>query len=333
MDSLTSDLSTLLQNSGDSGDLTLVCSDGEVKVHRIILATRSPAFSAMLESDMVERRSGRVEIKDFGKNIVEALVQFIYTAKVDENFEDVVELMKIGHKYLIKSLVEECGKKIAREISKENVLELGVLADIYSAQGLQQTCAKFVVTNSKEVLGGDDWEKQLKDYPMFLVSILRCLKDEDVVIPTNTLRVSRFDKVRGPEYSCSHAAIILELSKAATLTSVGMFGTHTAGDEIPVTVEILNAQQEMVFCSKTTYKSTGCWKTVDIPVNVRMAADTEYTVHMLQTAGVMWTYWGIGGKAVYHSDQLTVLFKNSPKSRNGTTVKSGQIPSLCFELS
>ena len=40
--------------------------------------------------------------------------------------------MKVGHKYLVQSLVVECGKKVARGISKENVLELGVLADTLS---------------------------------------------------------------------------------------------------------------------------------------------------------------------------------------------------------
>jgi len=36
-------------------------------------------------------------VKDFEKNIVEAMVQFVYTGQIDEKFEDFVNLMKIGH--------------------------------------------------------------------------------------------------------------------------------------------------------------------------------------------------------------------------------------------
>ena len=255
--SLSSDLLSFLQSSDESADLTLVlvCSDGgEVKVHRSILSARSPTFYAMMESDMKEKRSGRIELKDFEKNIVESMVQFIYTAKIDEKFEDFVDLMKIGHKYMIKSLVEECSKKIARGISKENVLELGVMADTYSVEDLAKSCAEFVVANM-EVLG-DDWEKQLKESPMFLISILRCVKDEDVVIQNkgivrcqdHTLRVSRFvGEVGILRQRSGHDAITIVLSKAATLT-------------------------------------------------------------------------------------LTVMFRNSPMSTTMTDVKTGQIPTLCFEL-
>jgi len=73
-------------------------------------------------------------VKDFEKNIVEAMVQFVYTGQIDEKFEDLVNLMKIGHKYMIKSLVEECSKKIARGISKETVLELAVVPAVISNQ-------------------------------------------------------------------------------------------------------------------------------------------------------------------------------------------------------
>jgi hypothetical protein len=89
-DRLASDVVSFLQSSDESAGLTmvLVCSDGEVKVHRSILSARSHAFYAMLESDMKEKRSGRVEMKDFEKSVVEAMAKFIYTAKIDGKFED-----------------------------------------------------------------------------------------------------------------------------------------------------------------------------------------------------------------------------------------------------
>ena len=57
MEDLTADLLSLLQNSCRS-DLTLVCPDGEVQVHRLIMSDRSTVFSSLLHSDMEESASG-----------------------------------------------------------------------------------------------------------------------------------------------------------------------------------------------------------------------------------------------------------------------------------
>jgi len=336
MESLTSDIASLLLNTEESGDMILVCGDGEVKAHRNIMSARSPAFKAMLESEMKEKKSGRVEVKDFGKSVVKAMVQFIYTAEIDEEIEDIVELMKIGNKYLIKSLVNECGLRLAKDISKDNVLDLEIVADSFSAENLLKSCANFAV-NNLEVLG-DGWEKLLKDSPMFLC-LLRCLKEEDVISLRlqQCVHVSRFPYGVGQNmhhlsYGVKHEAIKIELNKAATLISVGLFGTNI-NMEIPVKVEILNKELETIFSTdeETVYKCTGSSLPVYVPLNVKMEAATEYTVRVLISSGGSPTYSGAGGQAeVKSNNNLTVLFKQSPMSTNGTTVQAGQIPSLCF---
>lgn len=332
MESLSSDLASLL-TSEESGDLVLVCGDGEVKAHRSIMAARSPAFKAMLESEMEEKRSGRVEVKDFGIKIVKAMVKFIYTAKIDEENEDLdlVELMKIGSKYFIKSLVEECGRKLARDISKDNVLDLGIVADLFSAEDLLKSCANFLIKNL--VVLGDGWENLLKDSTMFL-NIVRCLKDS--LRNLECVHVSRFLGVSGTcplSYGIKKEAIKIELNKAATLVSVGLFGINANG-EILVRVEILNEKLEIIFSTDegAVYTSTaGSSLPVYVPVNVMLDASTEYTVVALINSGTSPTYSGHGGQAVVKSNNnLTVVFTQSSESTNGTKVESGQIPSLCF---
>ena len=141
MESLSADFGSLLQNS-DKSDLTLVCCDGEeVKVHRIILAARSPAFSGMLESDMQETISGRIEVKDFSKSVVKAMVQFIYTAQIEEEFEDIVELLKIGNKYLIKSSMGPSGElelyvsRLCSHPLPDRFTEMRIIKELLSTKG------------------------------------------------------------------------------------------------------------------------------------------------------------------------------------------------------
>ena len=124
MDGLVSDYSSLLQNASKS-DMTLICpGGGEVKVHSLIMATRSPVFDSMVKSDMEEMASGIVKINDFDIGVVKALVNYIYTAKIEHDFEDIIDLLKIGAKYLIKSLVEDCSKKLANLITVVTFLSL-----------------------------------------------------------------------------------------------------------------------------------------------------------------------------------------------------------------
>jgi len=328
MESLFTDFASLLQNS-DKSDLTLVCCDGEVKVHRLIMATRSPAFSGMLESEMEEKISGRIKITDFSKSVVKAMAQFIYTAQIDEEFEDVVELLKIGNKYLIKSLVDECSKKLLAEISKDNVLELGMMAETLSANDLLKSCADFVSDNWEEI--SDVWEEKLKNSPLFLMSIIKSMKTRG----ERFFSCSRFGGSHPSDWTCGgqkQDAITFELNKAATLTSVGLFGTRSAR-EIPVKVDILNTELESIFSTETVYKCTGSREPVMVPVKVRLAAATEYTVLVLINSGRDQTYAGIEGKTeVVYDENIKVMFKDSSRSVNNTKVDFGQIPALEFKF-
>ena len=129
--SLVRDFLSLLQDSSSS-DLSLLCPDGQVDVHRLVMSARSPVFSSMLNSDMVEKTTGTIKIGDFKIEVVKAMVHYIYTAKIEDLFEDICDLLVLGDKYQIKALVEDCSKKLIQSISRSNALELGAFALFHS---------------------------------------------------------------------------------------------------------------------------------------------------------------------------------------------------------
>ena len=173
MEALSADLYSIL-NDSSSSDLTLICPDGEVQVHRCIMAGRSPVFNSLLKSDMVEKVRGIVKIDDFNVDVVRSMVLYIYTAKIEDTFDDIVTLMKIGVKYLMQTLVDECSKKLIKLITVSTVLELGVVAEVHSVQELMESCAQFVSENM-DVLE-NDWKEKLKSSPQFLMSIIEVMK-------------------------------------------------------------------------------------------------------------------------------------------------------------
>jgi len=334
MEKLVSDLSSLLQD-GSGSDLTLVCPDGEVQVHKWMMAARSPVFQSLLNSDMQEATSGIVKIEDFKIDVVKAMVHYIYTAQIDEGFENVVILMKIGVKYLIQALVDDCSRKLLKGISASNVLELGVEADIYSVHELMEGCAKFIGDNMKVL--EEDWKDQLKNSPRFLISIVECMKHKIVVVLP--AEVTRFGEVNNPNLSswaCAGRtdAIAFQPSHAATLTYVGLFGTKNY-ELLRVTIEVFNSRLVPIYMLTTCFTSSGSANPVHVPVTVRLKAGIEYTlsISMVINRDNAHTYYGERGeKVLKYSDKLTVQFKDSHKSETGTSVDRGQIPMLGFTI-
>jgi hypothetical protein len=62
--------------------VVVVEQDGEqeeIKVHRMLLESRSPFFRGMLESNMAEAQQGRYVVRDMLAPVVHAVLYFIYT--------------------------------------------------------------------------------------------------------------------------------------------------------------------------------------------------------------------------------------------------------------
>ena len=59
-------------------DAEVVCGDRTWNIHRAQLASSSEVFRKMFESEMMEGRTCRLEIKDSDPEIVEELLQFVY---------------------------------------------------------------------------------------------------------------------------------------------------------------------------------------------------------------------------------------------------------------
>jgi len=78
-------------------------------------------------------------------------VNYIYSDKISEDFSDLEELLKIGHKYEVFGLVEECSKRLSRKLTVDNVVQLGCLAESYQVSNLSDSCAEFLTENLEEV--------------------------------------------------------------------------------------------------------------------------------------------------------------------------------------
>ena len=179
MNELSENLKSLLSMEG-SHDCTLEvttstceCSGEDetvkFKVHKWILAARSPVFYAMLTGEMKEACTAVIHIKDFCPAVVESLVEFIYCGETEySSIQHCLDVCIAADKYAVISQIDHAEKyfiskftQYEGKVSKDQFIFLFKISEELNLKKLEQKCIQFLLK----------WEKTLKEnwqYPVFL---------------------------------------------------------------------------------------------------------------------------------------------------------------------
>lgn len=98
----------------------------------------------MFNTNMVEKEMNSVEIKDFESNIVESMLEYLYTGETVLSAERAPTLIQIAEKYDLAGLKECCENTIADNLSLENAAHVFVMAHTYNANLLKQRAINYI---------------------------------------------------------------------------------------------------------------------------------------------------------------------------------------------
>ena len=157
-------------------DLTIRCGRKEFKVHKAVLASQSPVFRRMLESDMKEQRTNVIEISDIDQAVISDMLAYIYTGCVPHLDTLARELLNVANKYELSGLFTMCERELKSKISLNNVIELLQLADLLDSSFLKKACLNYISLNSGAIRSSEKW-KQLKENSEEHVSLLMDIMD------------------------------------------------------------------------------------------------------------------------------------------------------------
>lgn len=129
----------------------------ELKAHKAVLSARSPVFNAMFEIEMLENRENLIRIEDFSKEVVEELLKFIYSGKVNNLAKVAKDLLSAADKYELPQLSELCEQFLMSDLSVESAPEILVLSHLHKAVKLKSVVVDFIITNRKEVMKTENW--------------------------------------------------------------------------------------------------------------------------------------------------------------------------------
>uniref|UniRef100_A0A914P8K6 BTB domain-containing protein n=1 Tax=Panagrolaimus davidi TaxID=227884 RepID=A0A914P8K6_9BILA len=114
----------------------------DVKIHKLILASRSPVFDRMLETEMKEKAENRLEIIDFNPEIVKIAVEYFYDRKTYKtcNVNQLIDLLQFADKYDIQDLKTNIEHLILYHIYPANICQIANASIIYNSSFLQKVC-------------------------------------------------------------------------------------------------------------------------------------------------------------------------------------------------
>jgi len=162
--------------NGTDADITFVVGNQEIPAHRVLLAARVPYFSKMMSFKMmssdVEPRNKKVEVDIGDAESFKRLLKYVYCGQLPDDLESyAVKLLALADRIGLSELKEACVHAISKGLTRENVCETLVAADLYRCPDLKKKCLQFLCqwrsTKDGELLD------VLSDFPKLLVELLR----------------------------------------------------------------------------------------------------------------------------------------------------------------
>ncbi|OXA43363.1 Speckle-type POZ protein B [Folsomia candida] len=151
-DLLSKELSVLLQTT-EFADVALTTKTRTFMAHKAVLAARSKVFSAMFSSKMLESTMNTVEIPDFDEDVVEGMLEFMYSGQVEglHDPDKASALLRIAEKYDLPGLKEECEHNMAENLNVDTAITILVMAHIHNAALLKLKVIDFINRNKDDV--------------------------------------------------------------------------------------------------------------------------------------------------------------------------------------
>ena len=162
-------------------DLEIHCEETVFPCHQLVLAARSPVIRAMLDSDMVEKQTKIIIIKDAKPDIVAEMLNFIYTGDItNEKMDEMARaLLGIADMYQLDFLKKMCEDKLCCTLEVDNSVECLVLGDSHNAPTLKMMAIKFIGKNITKIVDTDVYKDLFRQKPDLAWEVYKMNVQED----------------------------------------------------------------------------------------------------------------------------------------------------------
>ncbi|XP_045204928.1 kelch-like protein 26 isoform X3 [Mercenaria mercenaria] len=125
------------------------------KVHRLVLASSSDYFRAMLSHDMVETREECTDLKGMTIKGVEPLIEYAYTGKLELTLDNIHHVISGATFLQISAAIDLCVNFLKENMTFENADELLKIGDMFNVPSLREYYRAYLLKNFLKFVESD----------------------------------------------------------------------------------------------------------------------------------------------------------------------------------
>lgn len=129
---------------GTLADFEIIVNGMSIRAHKYVLA-RSPVFLAMIQNEMVEGKSQKVNIDHIAFGVMQEMISFMYTSKVQDLETMAGDLLIAADYYDLPDLKDICQKWLEANITFDNFAHSLEIAVRYDIESLKDFVLKFII--------------------------------------------------------------------------------------------------------------------------------------------------------------------------------------------
>ncbi|XP_070501305.1 protein maternal effect lethal 26-like [Chironomus tepperi] len=173
---LIANLKAFYEHDKDFRDFTITIYDRFFRVHKSIIAARSPTLAEILRNNP---DAENLNLVDIPVGIFEKILKFIYTAELPQDEgTNYLHLFAAAGKLKIEDLKNYAASKVKKEINTENALDIIKLSNKYEHYGLRQNVFDMLKKKYSEIKFKDEWANDVEK----LREVMNFVKKKEEII-------------------------------------------------------------------------------------------------------------------------------------------------------
>eukprot|EP00096_Caligus_rogercresseyi_P011835 TRINITY_DN4795_c0_g1_i4.p1 TRINITY_DN4795_c0_g1~~TRINITY_DN4795_c0_g1_i4.p1 ORF type:complete len:629 (-),score=167.77 TRINITY_DN4795_c0_g1_i4:651-2537(-) len=141
--------------SEEYSDVTLVVDGQRFPGHKVLLASRSKYFKALLYGGMKESHSAEIELKDTPVRAFKHLLRYVYTGNLalsSLSDESLIEILELADIYGFQNLETSISEYLESNLNEKNVCYIYDTASLYDLRTLSAACLAFLDQKASNVI-------------------------------------------------------------------------------------------------------------------------------------------------------------------------------------
>ena len=163
-------------DSGIYCDLTFSIGCAKFPCHRIIVASSSPYFQALLTHQFKENHLDTIELSDVDSSTFSLLLHYIYSGKIELDDHNVHDLLIASDMFQMDEIFQFCCHYLSIRLNEENVIETWKIADELECLSLKSNAEDYILTHFQGLIK----HERIQDLPRPL--LIKMISNDDLTV-------------------------------------------------------------------------------------------------------------------------------------------------------